>query len=301
VHKDKATRLNALFALSLILLATLFFIGGPDGYSLPSIRYGWNLGHTGFFIFSTLFLLHTQPDFCKTQPYRLLILITLVSLAIESIQLFSGRDFSLLDILRNLTGVTLTLAFFSKKQLNRYLVIFFSGYLIFDLAGFGNAILSDFIVQKKGPVIEDFENPATPSRWHGSLNRIKETATDNHVAEVTFPAGKYPGISFSSMKRNWSDYSRFTLRIFNPDHEEQTIAIRLNDIAHERSEQAHHDRFNQQIFLQPGWNDISFPLNDIKNSPRNRDMNLKQMSRMILFYNSLDEPKKLLLDDLILK
>lgn len=291
-----------LFGPVLVLTASLFFIGGPDSLALPTISYAWNLGHILFFALLALATNHWKPKLTREYPVQLLLFVLLISIDIELVQTLIGRSLSLNDVYRNLTGFGLALLVVRRSRMLVLLVLPLLFFLAKDLTGFAKTAYSDYLLQQRSPIIEDFEHSATLRQWQGQIELIEDKQSENNrLAQLTFPAKKYSGFYFDSILKDWTGYTQLTFRIHNPYDEEQALVIRLNDEAHERSDQEHKDRFNRLLQLASGWNEVSIPLQDIKQAPADREMDLTQMFRLMLFYGNLEEEKQLLLDDIILK
>lgn len=298
----KTKWLTAGFGLLLICLTSLFFVGGPDQVTYPTIRYAWNMGHIVFFALVTLFLIRIRRKSVMEKPHRALLILLAVSLSLESVQLFLGREFSLFDILRNLTGFALVVLLFNRKALHYGVTLLLAAFLLFDLSGLAKTMVIDWQLQNRGPVIDDFEKKLTVNQWRGRIQRVAdEQNPENHLIKVWFPPRRYTGIALTSLKRDWSEYQTFSLRLFNPKPFEQTLTLRLNDFAHQQAKQKYDDRYNQQLVLANGWNTFEIPLEDIRNAPADREMDLTQMYQLVLFYPDLDEWRELKLDEIVLK
>ncbi|TCS41629.1 hypothetical protein [Reinekea marinisedimentorum] len=288
--------------LLLALLASLFFVGGPAAYSLPSLRYAWNLGHILFFALLAIALHSLNANLTRQHALKIIFSVLLASIGIELLQSLIGRSLSGKDIFRNLTGFGLALALLYRTPRLWVLAIPLTAFLVFDLSGFAKALHSDYLLQRQAPVIEDFQQAVTLRQWLGEIERVADTEDrQNQVAKITFPAKKYSGVYFDSMLQDWSHYKLFSMRLYNPYPAQQELILRLNDVTHEHSTQEYNDRFNTVITLEPGWNRISIPLAVIKAAPAEREMDLSHMYRLMLFYGSLEAPRELLLDDIRLK
>ncbi len=87
------------------------------------------------------------------------------------------------------------------------------------------------------------------------------------------------------------------MSIFNSTQEPLKVTLRIHDYRHIKSEQLYFDRFNRQFILSHGWNDIDVPIEEIRNAPRNRIMDLQAVKDVTIFASRLRTPKVIYIDD----
>jgi len=103
-----------LFFIIALSIPFLFF-DGPIPLNFRLLPYLWNYGH--IVLFAAIFwLIFSKWDFFTEKSIYWVLLTTLlptilVSIPIEWVQSMDGREFSLLDIIRNYLGVTVAIAF----------------------------------------------------------------------------------------------------------------------------------------------------------------------------------------------
>ncbi len=285
--------------LLMLPLCSLFFIGGPDSTTLPSIKYAWNIGHIIFFVTVTGAIHNLRPFNNRRSIHAYYLILALVSLTIEVIQHFIGRDFSVIDILRNLTGATLGLIWVARPALKLIYKVVFLIFLMSDLTAFSTTVFIDLKQHQSTPVLADFESWYSLRNWQGQIVRQSTIVEQGqYAAQVTFPAGKYPGVTFLPAIRDWRDFEYFSFNIYSIYTDDQYISIRINDEHHEQTEQSYYDRFNKQLTIHKGWNKVNIPLATLQHAPKHRDMDLSKIYRLMLFYVELDEPHQLVIDDL---
>jgi hypothetical protein len=288
--------------LALIPIASLFFIGGPNAAALPWLRYAWNLGHIGFFFVATLSICVALPNFSREKPWRYLAVIAVASLAIETIQLAIGRNFSLLDIARNLTGASLALAYLLKTAIPKPVLLISLVFLLFDTSKFTQVAINDWDYQQRRPLIENFESDQFMHLWPKNIARDQEVVFEGEYSGlVRLKAAQFSGISISPILRDWSDYRSIQLAVFNSQNYERAITIRIHDVEHELSDQNYSDRFNKTINLLPGWNQLVISLDDISTAPKNRVMDTAKMHQIGLFYSNLKTDDYMFIDDIRLE
>jgi len=288
------------YLLLLIPVASLFFIGGPAATALPVEKYAWNLGHIAFFIVATLAFAHFRPVRSNRDVYIFLAAVFGISIFIEVIQRFTGRDFSSVDILRNLAGAVLTLFFIARKYLKGILIGFFGFVLALDLTGFTYTAVTDYKMQSRAPIVENFESLGTLLYWEGNIEQASENRLAGQFAgKVTLAANvPFPGVNQAPVLADWAGYESVEFNIHNSALHPLSVTIRINDKAHELSDQDYDDRFNRNFELANGWNQIDIPLNDIQQAPTTREMDLTQIYRVGIFSGTLEQPVTLTFDEI---
>ncbi len=166
-------------------------------------------------------------------------------------------------------------------------------------------VLVDQVIAKtQFPILSNFETPFEIDRWEG---RTKIAIDKNTVREgkaslkVQLTTDKYSGISLNHFPPSWQDHESFHMSIFNSSLEPLKVTVRINDKEHVTGVQLYSDRFNRQFVLATGWNNIDITIDDIKNAPDTREMNLRAIMNLGIFSVSLKNPKVIYIDDVRLK
>jgi len=73
--------------------------------------------------------------------------------------------------------------------------------------------------------------------------------------------------------------------------------VRINDKEHFSNGQFYSDRFNRQFILSSGWNNIDIAIDDIRNAPKTRVMNLRAIGNLGIFTVNLKHPRLIYIDD----
>ncbi len=115
------------------------------------------------------------------------------------------------------------------------------------------------------------------------LNVKRDQSSGRAFAEIVLLEGTWPGVTFDDIWPNWEGYSDLVVEIENPDAEELSISIRVNDRQHHEGSQEYGDRFNRKIALAPGLNVIRISLHDVELAPESRKMDLADISKLIIF------------------
>ena len=235
----------------------------------------------------------------------------------EYLQYFSPRNADFMDLVNDMAGATSFLALHylidtrlsekEKKQRNRIriplriaalVILLAAGIPVIDaaaaslyrLASFPEMYAFDNGLEKRfiRPLDAELEFVEVPDGWQGR---------DSRVARVTFLPAKYPGLRFDGPWPDWGEYRTLTIDIFSPADSPVTLILMIKDdeIA------AYHDRYNRELRIYPGINEIRIPVADIENSPENRRLDMTSLEAIHLFIIEPPEPLVLYIDDLFLE
>lgn len=288
---------------ALIAILPFFFLGGPGWAASLLYKNAWNLGHILFFALLTEV---TRP-WQRMKGWRLWLVITAVVLAagvgIELVQSRFSREVDWRDMLRNLIGAWLVLAW-RRPNLTlpvedgiRWTVRFMAmALLVVELATVGAAAHHQFNLARQLPLVYDVEKPNPGEYWKGEVRLSREhTSRSSQSLKILLPKGSYSGATLASLPSDWRNYRLLNIDIYNPHEAGFPVTLRINDAAHDRGAGMYSDRFNEQLFLHPGHNHIPIELYEIKNAPKERSMDMDDISRLILFSGNLAEPRSLYL------
>lgn len=289
-----------------LLIAPFLFIGGPDWASGPLLKSAWNLGHILLFALLTLAL---RP-WRWLSGWRLWLVVTgvllVVGIGIELIQNGYNRDMDGRDLLRNLTGSWLIIAWrpVTRQGLHapaREVLIAAAATLLlcFELGATGMVAARQWQVHQQLPQLYDFSHPNPAPFWTGNL-AVSDNHSLNHPQSLRIDLGTatYSGVSLNNLPADWRDFETLVLTLFNPSSEPLALTLRINDVAHDRGEHAYNDRYNTRLILDPGFNTFTRNLADIESAPDGRTMDMSQIRRMGLFAVRLPEPRTVYLSDL---
>ena len=293
------------FALTAVVIMVLFG-------KLPDNSLFWrevqNSGHT--FLFAViavliLLLLRNSAVGLRQAPLKLYVVAGLTSLLVgvltELVQLLIGSDSSIMDVMRDLTGIVGGLGFFASvdKTLQPHWLklrqIKKAGLVVMSISVFTAGLfplvhLSAAYVQRNEafPVVFDLKN-----EWSSSFIEIKnavvKTSIDQQVSTVNnlkrfafvqFKHGIYPGVSMIEPYPDWSLFEALTLEIYSEQAVEFDLVVRVHDKKHNH---AYSDRFNKRLVVKAGENHFRIPLHDIEDAPKEREMDMTRVSELVLF------------------
>ena len=291
--------------LCAVIGSILLFYSGPDD-SLRSLTQAWNLGHIILFAALSVIIWHHGGKFLPRKFFPLITMLLFLTLlaggATEVMQIFSQRTLDIADIWRDCLGTLIAAAFLlpaskslgsSRQRKLRFLVIFLT---IITLIPLGKALIDETIARHQFPLLADFETPFELARWEQGEIDHQLTRHGHGSLKVLLTTEQYSGNSLFYFPPDWSQYTSLHFSIHNGTEKPLTIVCRLHDRDHYKSGNAYHDRFNQHLACQPGWNDFSIPLKEIKNAPTGRKMDMTSIINLRLFTVRLSQPVIIHLD-----
>lgn len=274
----------------------------------------WITGHILIFFLGAYLFYSFNPRFknrlAGSQILFVLLAALAASLAIEAIQTFiPGRYPSIRDMAANIAGVLLYLSFIHRRISAKLLPLHASAIALTALLLYPVFVSAAdrVIADARFPVLADFETPLEKTRFRGNRSLLKITDKHafqgNHSLQMDFTTQIYSTHSLSYIPGNWKEYSHLKAAVYNPGQKQVKLHIRIEDTQHTQAEnQQYTDRYNSSFILPPGkWQKISIPLNEIKNAPKNRKMDMEQISSIMFFVARQPEPLTLYIDDIRLE
>lgn len=310
VSVKKPHPLQALFAVLLTVIFPLFFVGGPDWASSSLIKAFWDLGHILFFGLFTLSYQLLRGVGGARQAVGVSIAVLILGMMIETFQSFIGREVSWADVMGNLTGAWLVMAWRKSTRRatkgRRVVVWLCRGASLFLLVAYLLPVFSQAHQQvrlaSQFPLLTDFDDPASIRNWTGDL-KLAHNFSLRAVPGMAFMLhpGRYSGAFLNRLHGDWSAYRQLSLSLFNPGATTVSLTLRINDLQHDRGSNAYNDRFNETIIVKPGWNRYEIQLEDVASAPSSRRMDMTRIRRLGLFTSKVQESRTVFLTELRLK
>jgi len=278
-----------LFFVFVIVAAALLFVPLPMSptYAGRTIE---NAGHTPLFLMGTLFVLAVLRHDFRMGGSRLYAYAGVIGvgagLISEIIQQPLHRDASWEDVFADAVGVVLALALHacfdrwseSRRLLRTLMVCIALACIAVYVEPLINMTRAYLYRNGQFPVVAKFDSRMA-LYWLVSYDVVREIR--NGRLEVEFGASKYPGVSFFEPVPDWRAFRTLLVDVENPDAELLNLVVRVHDIGHG---DAYADRFNRSFKLAPGERRVlQIGLADIQHAPRNRLMNMAQISDVTLF------------------
>ncbi len=299
-----------------LLMTVMLFLNNPLDENNRLLQSIWNLGHLFFFAFLTWLLL-THTTLQKQGWLKMLLVSVLLSIVlgglIEVLQSFIGRYMEwqdvVMDILGGLMGfLVVQFSMPADKSIIRRPV---ASLLLFVVAGAAlypvfNIVRDDYKIRSDFPLIAGFESESNLLRW--DYSQIERFELDSQLSHkpgasslyVKFAPGEYPTISLIALYSDWSRYRYLNLSLHNDQLDELEINLKVYDSEHRVNGPKYTDRFNLEVMLKPGWNQLKISLLDIYNAPHNRKMDLRNIAGLSLFLTNVKQSQSIHLDNIYL-
>lgn len=293
-----------LSGLCVLLVAPLFFVGGPEASSSVLLKNVWNFGHIVFFAILLLLIQSSKP----LVGWKVWLWVTMIAIAIgaliEIAQFFVGRNASLNDVLHNVFGVWLGLFWGQKPSPVIWRMRFVSGLLIAPAAWLViDSGVAHVTMHNQFPLLNSFESRHELQQLHANNGLVKIQQTQQfHThgissAQVSLDTHPYSGVSLLGSYGDWNGYAALSMDLFNPDAEPLELVVRIADVQHDRGDNSFNDRFNRRILLRQGWNQVQIDLNDVRTAPHKRVMHMHQISDITIFAVGLPRSRRFYLDN----
>jgi VanZ family protein len=280
-QQDSALRrfLYWLFLLALAIATVLLFVGGKGPFSHRLTGELWNSGHVLLFCGFAILLgarLHTPGIVVK------LVVVMAVAaplgLLVEIIQRYTGRDFSLLDVVFDTLGAYVGLLIGARRQVLAaarpvawgVCTVGVIGLLLIGIP-IGGMAWDTLQAYRQFPLLAGFTSPLERGRFNeGDALRIMDEGL-----EVQFQKAAYSGFFLDDFPRDWRGYNTLVLDIFNPGRRPLPLHCRIHDRAHN---QDFNDRYNGQFLVLPGQSTIRIDLKQAEIAPHNRKLALDDVA-----------------------
>ena len=271
----------------------------------------FDAGHYPLFFLVTLFLYLFGPisvsrlPHWSNNPYFIAMLLVL---GIEVIQPLFDRDASLPDTLNGLLGIAAAGVFIETRNRDRSILAQIG--TIAALCGIFVALLVPIIPAKKSidwrakhfPVLARFSAPEERLLWKAIRPHEKSqvapaktkhsTFEGRPVLEVQTKSGDWSGVRYAAGDLSWQNYSHLSVRITNPSEEPFTLHVRIDD---NEECKKFHQRYNNSVQLSPGRNELQLTIDDIRNGPRDRELNISRIRSVLFFTDKRDRKRRFLL------
>ncbi len=249
-------------------------------------------------------MLINQVGWSDLRDYGLALLgVVVLALLTESLQLLTvTRSFTLSDIFNDILGAICGLVFFftydahlsgswvqwqqyPRSTFLRVCVMFVLGIMLLPVFEWSYAnwerasrfpslveFSSDWEMKFVKTTDSELQVVVAPEGWKHS--------TEDLVGRVKFHSNKYSGFRLEEPYPDWQGYIYLQFDIYSELSNSQPISIRIDDTYRA---QPSAKRFNRRIMISPGLNHIQIPLEDIRQAPVSREMDLSSIRRVVLF------------------
>jgi hypothetical protein len=155
------------------------------------------------------------------------------------------------------------------------------------------------------PVLYSAESPLATWARLDRLNVLVETvrlpALASHaLLQVDLKPGRYSTLSIDELQSDWRGHKALVWRWYNPDIPME-ISCRAHDQQHVRNAYPDDDRYSQRFLLASGWNELTIPLDHLREAPVTREMHLGHMRSVGCFAANLQASKRVFLEKVYLR
>jgi VanZ family protein len=302
-----------LFICFLMGIAFVTFVQLPDTSMLW--REVQNTGHTVIFAFlSIITLLFIKKsgfmiDLKHAYQYVAAFSITLFAgITVELIQLVIHRDADIVDVLRDFIGIVSFLGIYAVvdpdlrnywvlkgKVLKRGILMVGVFIMLSGLIPLSNLMIAYIYRNESFPVLIDFNKRWTNtfiSTSHAQLDILAESNNpgifnNKQFARLRLEQSKYPGLTMLEPVSDWSGFSYLNFSIYSEEMASFDLIVRVHDKYHN---QTYNDRFNKRLRINHGINNIKIPLVSIRFAPKDRQIDMSEISSMTIFAVNLNAP-----------
>ena len=263
-------------------------------------------GHVAFFLLLTSVLLFLPPWGSWPYPTRAATAVAIATLAgavIELIQPSFGRSAELADLWQNFLGSLAAVAIFAPRGVVRWVLrLLATALLVLELYQPSVTLWDRAVARAQFPVLAQFDTRYEHQRWSAGTPDDSVAAVGSRSLRVTLRDGRrYPGTTLRRSLGDWSGHDTLQLSIYLPDDEPLQVTLSIRDRDHFPRGGAFHDRFNRNFELEQGWNTLEIPIDEIRNAPRDRTMDLAALTEMAVFTTGLERERVIFVDAVRLK
>jgi VanZ family protein len=105
---------------------------------------------------------------------------------------------------------------------------------------------------------------------------------------LRFSPARWPGLKMAEVHPDWSGYDVLAFDIYAEVPPPVELVLRIDDFDRDRLNYT--DRFNLDLWLEPGLNSFRVPIEDVLAAPAGRRMDPRRMAKIFLFANGPSVP-----------
>jgi VanZ family protein len=291
--KRNFVRIMASAVILALLMVIHFATPSRSGLWLQTF---YDSMHVLFFGVIAVCILVATPLHWPRRKRLLTVLMAVLALSAlsETAQIPTGRDASFNDLLADWFGaagfIAVAIVFSASisvpKGRGRYLILVGIALIAWPLLPLAKVSAAYLERSQLIPELANFDSRFGDMFFYvqnAELRKFRRSGEPTYSAEVSLGDGPWPGIIFHDLWPNWEPYTALVIEIENPETESLLVNVRVHDRTHKLGDQPHADRFNMSYELQQGRHTLRIPLEEIRNAPRGRKMNLSQIEGIVVF------------------
>ncbi len=279
--------------MALVLLAFPLLPLGSNRDS-PLMRAAFDAGHFPLLaVFTAVcFLLLAGGRVARFRLGVAIFLGVLAALAVELVQPWIGRTSSVRDFLIGLLGVftTATAVWVWRRPgvgLRLFHVVVVTVLAMMVLRPTWHEFEAARWRRHNFPLLADFEEPVELRLWspRGNLLAVPSTMAPSNARsssgessmQVKTARGQYGGALYTAGRQNWQGFESLVFDLYNPG-EAFSFLLRIDDTGDCTERES---RFNRDYRVGTGWSSIRVALSDIREGPERRELNMREITRVI--------------------
>lgn len=256
--------------------------------------------HVGFF--ALFALLAMDIPWLRKRKFLIRSILVLVfilvgSIVIELIQGYFGRSASLRDVRQNMIGAFLGISFYTPMAVVRTMVVIIAAVIAFmELRGPGAGLIDRAVAYAQFPVLGDFETPFERHRW--SIGEVDGTVSRSgkRSLRVTLDPRGYSRTTQRRSFGDWSEYGYLEMSIYHSGQNGLPIRVSIRDREYLKRGVGSGDRYDMDVVLDHGWNDLRMPLSEIIDAPVSRQLDVSDIAEIAIFASNWDRARTIHID-----
>ena len=215
------------------------------------------------------------------------------------------RDASWIDLARNGAGATAALLFWKAWRLRRGAPLRRAGSVVAATVAVALLAASLFDVGDAlgvmahrawaMPTVMAFDG----SHWERRLLRLgrnrltpvgRADGAPPGMARLHLRPSLYSGLRTDEPYPDWRRYGSLVFEVASDLDHPIPLAIRIHDARHDNR---YRDRFNRVLTVAPGRQTVRIPLDEVRQAPDRREMDLGHIRGIVFFVHRLQEPEHL--------
>lgn len=312
-----------LFLAGVVVLLWILMVGRPPRPTLMW-KEAYDLGHIPLFGLMAVFLLEASRSLLRGRGISggnhyliAFVSVAVISLLTELAQFgLPGREAQARDAVHNMIGAGCFLALRAVWDSRRWegrddvhrRLLFAAAILVLLLAFWPMMVLFWHYAMRTAafPTLADFESSWQQPFLHAPrVDREVVPApagwkdrSGEPVTRVIFRPLPWPGIIVREPYPDWTEYRTLRFQVYSELDRQRPVVLWIEDEGHidRRS-----DRYERVFTVEPGLNDYSVPLEEIRSAPAGREMVLSRISFMMLFTRRPSETFVLYVGDIWLE
>jgi hypothetical protein len=143
------------------------------------------------------------------------------------------------------------------------------------------------------------------SGWSAALRQLRHagyrfpaSAERSQLEALRFGPQRHAAFILRRPYPDWRNYTELVLELDYPGPDSLELQLRIDDLRHDESP---HDRFDRRLRLAVGPTSVHIPLDEVREAPRDREMDMGSIRSLTLFVDAGVGPRTLYLGEIRLE